>query len=407
MFNTAFEEAFDGFHSIQPLHHIYKIFTKSPPQVTVLYCLWLYLAGSFTFDIVHYSLHQCSKSSFKILRSLGYLHQVHHFYFNSRLKFNEKYRWQNICLELPLELACQICGAWLGWLIAHTVGFTEEEYSIRDLFFFLVVVQTVRVLVVVAENGHDSNHISYEPMVPKDNSWFWVGPQYHALHHVDPSAYIGSTIRLFDWILGTGSSLRSRRITMTGSSGAFGQAMRSQLIAEGAKSIQELKFRTDWTYDDYQSVIPILTNTDILILAHGSKSDDSLNANCECMIELIETFKQNRKAKSANDMLLPEVWYVGSEAELHPSWGSPTMQSYSRSKRSFLPYARHLYSDPSLLYRHIVPSSFNSSMGFAIVSVEWAARVTLWWIKRGARYVPVTYTGLAYVNYFKFRFGKD
>src|SRR3546814_4754638 len=36
------------------------------------------------------------------------------------------------------------------------------------------------------------------------------------------------------------------------------------------------------------------------------------------------------------------------------------------------------------------------------VTARWAAVMTLWWIHRGARYVPVTYTGI--VNYFRFRY---
>lgn len=43
-------------------------------------------------------------------------------------------------------------------------------------------------------------------------------------------------------------------------------------------------------------------------------------------------------------------------------------------------------------------------MGPAIVSADWAARWTMWWIRRGSKYVPVTYTGFAYLNFFKFLF---
>lgn len=28
----------------------------------------------------------------------------------------------------------------------------------------------------------------------------------------------------------------------------------------------------------------------------------------------------------------------------------------------------------------------------------------MWWIRRGSKYVPVTYTGFAYLNFFKFLF---
>jgi hypothetical protein len=171
--------------------------------------------------------------------------------------------------------------------------------------------------VVAVLDGRDSNRKSYTTP-PKDTDWLLVGPQYHALHRIDPAAYISSTFRLFDWILGTGRSLRSRRITI-GASGAFGSAMKLQ----------------------------------------------------------------------------------GRAA---PFVGYSTLKAYSRSKRSFLPHARALYDDLSILYRHIVLSAFHLEMGFAIVSAEWAASVAMWWIRRGARYIPVTYTGLAYLNYFKFMY---
>ena len=380
-----------------------SLVTNSSPLVSLLSCLWLWFAGTFFFDIVHYLLHQCSKSRYRILRLTGHLHQVHHFYFNRRLEFNDKYHWQNLCVEFPLELACQIVGTWLGWIFAYALGLIGPERLSKELFSLVLAVEVVRVFVVASLSGRDSNHKTYRT-VPKDHNWFLVGPEYHALHHVDPEAYIGSAFRVFDWLLGTGYSLRSRRITLTGASGAFGQAMKKELLSESVRCIQELKFGVDWTYDDYTPTIPILANTDVLILAHGSKQRDELKANCDSAIAVIELFKQHRKPRSGNEKLLPKVWYVGSEAELHPSWGITRLQSYSRSKRSFLPYARTLYDDPSVIYRHIVPSAFSSPMGPAIVSAEWAARISMWWIRRGARYVPVTYTGLAYVNYFKFMY---
>jgi hypothetical protein len=49
------------------------------------------------------------------------------------------------------------------------------------------------------------------------------------------------------------------------------------------------------------------------------------------------------------------------------------------------------------LIRPIMPfeiSSFSSSMGPAIVSAEWAARVSTCWIRKSAWYVPVTLHGI-------------
>ena len=41
-------------------------------------------------------------------------------------------------------------------------------------------------------------------------------------------------------------------------------------------------------------------------------------------------------------------------------------------------------------------------MGPGLISGEAAAKAALFLIRRGFRYVPVTYTGIALVNYFKF-----
>ena len=93
---------------------------------------------------------------------------------------------------------------------------------------------------------------------------------------------------------------------------------------------------------------------------------------------------------------------MGSEIEIHPTWGLDSLKEYSRSKREFAKFARRCYDDDALVYRHIVPSAFRSRMGAAIMGPDWAVWTALWWIRRGARYVPVTYTGLAFWGYVKF-----
>lgn len=172
---------------------------------------------------------------------------------------------------------------------------------------------------------------------------------------------------------------------MTGSSGAFGQALSKRLELEPVKCIKPLRFGIEWTYDSYAPLAPILADTDILIIAHGSQdSHHSSRANCDSVIAIIELFKRVRSV-SSKPALLPEVWYVGSEAELHGAW-SRQMQHYTRGKRAFVPFARAYYDDETIVYRHIVPAAFSSSMGPALVTARWAAVMALWWIHRGARY---------------------
>lgn len=306
-----------------------------------------------------------------------------------------------MAMELPLELGCQLFGTFLGYLIVRAMSLTGPGLLTWELFTLVMGFEIVRSIVVAILEGHDSNHKSYVNTVPKDPNTFLVGPEFHAMHHVDPSAYISSSFRIFDWFLGTSYTLRSRRITMTGASGAFGTAMKKVLETESVSSIQELKFGLDWNYDNYSSCIEGLTNTDILILAHGSKDEDSMKANHDSAITLIELFKKHRKAKPGS-LLLPEVWYVGSELEFQPTWSSTETEAYAKSKMMFARHARKYYDSKEFIYRHIVAAAFDSRMGKAVIGPEWAVSCALWWIRRGARYVPASYTGLAFLNYFDF-----
>ncbi|PLB43926.1 hypothetical protein P170DRAFT_459476 [Aspergillus steynii IBT 23096] len=363
--------------------------------------IYLYLTGSIFFDIAHYLLHQWSTSQWKLLRALSHCHQYHHLYYNRSLNFNARYRLQNAWIALPLEMACQILGSILGRVLIQ--GFLADNTLDNKPLYLITIIQIIRTLVVIAMSGHDSNHIAYDT-VPKDPHAVLVGPQFHALHHVHPDRYMSSMVKLFDWIAGTAYFLRNKRVVITGGSGAFGQAIEARLHGEGVHSVQKLRYGRDWTHGDFSRTTPMLEQADILVLAHGSKGADAMVANCTSSMHIARRFI-DLKTKAAGErktLTLPEIWYVGSEIEVHPAWGIPSLQRYSASKRAFVPFARALYDDPRVVYRHIVPAAFESKMGRAIVSPEWAAGVAMWWIRRGAMYVPVTYTGLAFLNFFKF-----
>ncbi|MGK2229568.1 hypothetical protein, partial [Devosia sp.] len=94
----------------------------------------------------------------------------------------------------------------------------------------------------------------------------------------------------------------------------------------------------------------------------------------------------------------------GSEVEFHGDMGLDELKAYSASKRAFAAKALDFYRSDALIYRHIVPSSFTSAMGKGAMSAATAASIALFFIRRGFRYVPVTFTGLAVLNYFRFRF---
>lgn len=370
----------------------------------VVKCLSLFtlhiLAGSILFDLVHWLAHHSARSSNPVLRGLARSHTVHHQYFDRQLNFNPSFSTRNLLYHLQLELLCQVVGAGASWQLTSILGLRTHVQANHDIIVALTCL-VLRSGCVAWREGRDSNHIPYHRL-PKDPHSVTVGPQYHALHHVDPQAYFGSTVRLLDWLLGTAATLRGRRIAITGARGAFGQALLKELGQEKGAVIQRLQFGRDWDYDDYRRLEATLRNTDILILAHGSKNpDDAFKANCESPMAIIDAFLRARDPPKC--LLLPEIWYVGSEAELHGAW-TEDMRAYTDSKRAFVPFARACYEDQRFIYRHIVPAAFSSSMGRALVSASWAAKVTLWWVRRGARYVPVTYTGFAFLNYLRFQY---
>src|SRR5690606_6195833 len=124
------------------------------------------------------------------------------------------------------------------------------------------------------------------------------------------------------------------------------------------------------------------------------------NANYTTFRDLVELFTDVGRSR----LTAPEVWAVGSEVEFHGDMGLEELKDYSASKRAYALKAREFYRSNDLIYRHIVPSSFTSAMGKGAMSADTAVGITLALICRGFRYVPVTLTGLAVLNYFRFRY---
>lgn len=186
-----------------------------------------------------------------------------------------------------------------------------------------------------------------------------------------------------------------RRFVITGAHGAFGSALKKTLEDRGAQ-VEGVHFGTDWTYADYSGLEEKLKEADVLVLAHGSKIDQAMEANYISFRAIIELYRKARHEAPA------EIWGLGSEIEFHPAWGIKSLASYLESKRAFARYAATLYRDPRLTYRHIVPSAFRSRMGWGLLSADAAVAMALFFLRRDWKYVPVTYTGVALLNYFRF-----
>ncbi|KAM0321457.1 hypothetical protein ACHAQA_010104 [Verticillium albo-atrum] len=357
-----------------------------------------YVAGSLFYDGVHALAHMRGGSRFRPLRLLARAHAAHHQWFGRKLTIDDKFLRKSLLLHLPMELACQMVGAALSWIL---LILTAWRGDLQDLLTIWAI-QMYRTSVVAWNAGRDSNHLTFSHP-PKDAWSFFVGPEYHALHHIDHQNFFGSAVRMIDWVLDTATTLQGRHVTITGASGALGGAFVNTLKGQ-VKSIRTLPHEGGWSLEVHPEIETVLRETDILILSHGTKgADTAMDANCNAAVALIESFRKVRCGRESHVEILPEVWYIGSEAEVHGSW-TASMDAYVDSKRAYAAFARAYYNAGDFNYRHIVPAAFSSRMGPGLVSARWVAEWALWSIRRGARYVPVTYTGFAFLGYFRFNY---
>lgn len=353
--------------------------------VIIIQAVVAFLVGTVIFDIIHYFLHRLMKSKNPVLRAIGTIHSAHHRFYSSSLKIDKEWADKNFRRHILFEHLVHIGGILLCLLFFYPAAIV------------CALILEVSIFINVCINdGVDAHHKSYEKL-PAKNGGIFVDAPYHALHHVFPSRYYSSIIKVIDYLLGTGISLTNKKIVMTGANGALGASMKRLLEKEGAK-VTTFKFGTDYSYTHYEQLIPALAEADILFLCHGSKFDDAQAANCDSFVRLIELYRSVHKA----GLLPAEVWAVGSEIESHPCFGIKKLQVYADSKRNYAGNAYRYYHDPEIVYRHLVHSAFTSKMGPGLMTANFAARMTLFLLKRDFKYVPVTYTGIAWLNYLKF-----
>ncbi len=346
--------------------------------------------STVAFDVVHWMLHKFEVSRFGPLRWLGGLHRAHHDFLDEDLKLHQTKSRDNIVQHLVPELLIRMLVTTLGFLVLHWLAVVLV--MVAHIIFFGIQIHW---------RGEDINH--FEPDFLRSPRPFpFVDPAYHLLHHKHPLSYYASMVRLFDYIAGTGCQLEGKRVLITGGSGSFGKPLQELLHKDKVASIRALKFGKDWDYGSYEIFDELLPETDILILAHGSKFDDAMAANCDSFVTIIDKMRQEVDTRTS----FAEVWAVGSEIECHPHFGVEELKVYKASKDAYKRHAHAYYWDRSILYRHIVPSAFTSPMGPGLISGKMAARIAMFFIRRGFHYVPVTYTGIALLNYFSFLFDR-
>ena len=346
-----------------------------------------FVASTALFDALHWVLHKWEGSTIPLLRTFSSWHWVHHKFLGLDMQINPAYARANIWFHILPEYLTSMAGTLVFLLVFPWPPIAA-----------VAVVRTVMLGMTLREEGLDYNHMSMD-RVGGQQGLLWVDNNYHAMHHVYPHNFFSSFANVFDLIAGTSCQIAGRRFLVTGASGAFGSAMVATLTRLGG-IIETAKSGVDFAPGNYAAMREKLERTDVLVLAHGAKTDDCWNANNVTFRELTELFTELGKTR----LTPPEVWALGSEVEFHGDMGMEELKAYSASKRAYALRARDYYRSDALIYRHIVPSSFTSAMGKGAMSAQTAVSIALFFIRRGFRYVPVTLTGLAVLNYFRFRF---
>ena len=355
--------------------------------VFILQAALVFIVSTALFDALHWILHKWERSSVPLLRKFSSWHWVHHKFLGLDMQINPAYARANIWFHILPEYLTSMVGT-----LAFLLVFDWPPVAA------VAVLRTIMLVMTLREEGLDYNHMSMD-RVGGQQGLLWVDNNYHAMHHVYPHNFFSSFANVFDMIAGTTCQIEGRRFLVTGASGAFGAAMVEKLTKLGG-IVETAKSGVDFSADNYAAMREKLERADVLVLSHGAKTEDCWNANCATFCDLIELFTEIGKSRLAP----PEVWALGSEVEFHGDMGMDELKAYSASKRAFAQRALDYYRSDALIYRHIVPSSFTSAMGKGAMSAATAVNIALFFIKRGFRYVPVTLTGLAVLNYFRFRF---
>jgi hypothetical protein len=355
--------------------------------VFLLQTALVFVVSTALFDALHWTLHKWEASTIPLLRRFSSWHWVHHKFLGLDMQINPAYARANIWFHILPEYLTSIAGT-----VVFLLVFPWPPIAA------VAAIRTVMLVMTLREEGLDYNHMSMD-RVGGQQGLLWVDNNYHAMHHVYPHNFFSSFANVFDLIAGTTCQIEGRHFLVTGASGALGSALVEKLTRLGG-IVETAKSGTDFSAGNYAAMQDKLARANVLVLAHGAKTDDCWNANYVTFRDLTELFTEIGKTRLAP----PEVWALGSEVEFHGDMGMDELKAYSASKRAFALRALDYYCSDGLIYRHIVPSSFTSAMGKGAMSAETAVAIALFFIRRGFRYVPVTFTGLAYLNYFRFRF---
>lgn len=257
----------------------------------------------------------------------------------------------------------------------------------------------------------DYNH-QPGPLLEPPSAW-WVNRTYHWRHHFDNvNAYYSGVFPLVDKVLGTGLSLKGKKVAVTGAGGALGQALCTELSRAGAQvtaltthperfgETSELRV-VGWQIGQEQELLPVFEKLDILIINHGvnvygrrdfAAIEQALSVNTLSVLRLMELFLST--VTGAEAKATKELWINTSEAEVSPAL-SPL---YELSKRLIGNLITLKRLDNICVIRKLILGPFKSQLNpYGVMSPQWVAKGIIALAKRDFRNIIITINPLTYI----------
>ena len=309
----------------------------------------LLLLATIVFDVIHVVLHKLARSEQPLLARIGALHTVHHEFLDRDLHIHEDKQLANVFCHVAPEFIVQLV----------VTAALAPLFPPASVVTALLIECGAFIFIMWGKPGIDVNHKHVDQLKAYEPLYFCV-PEYHLLHHVYPDAFFSSWIKTLDHLLGTGISLRHRRVLMTHAASSIGDALQRGLQRSGAK-VSYVNGR-DGIADE-----AALLKAEILILNH----DDTASDYQQWIEKFYALHQQDRKPV--------EVWGLVKPAIENPQ---------------FRQYARKLFSAQQVIYRHLLIDGSQSA--------EQIAQGLLRNVRRGFNVVPASWRGQQLVDGCKF-----
>ena len=177
----------------------------------------IFVVSTLIFDVVHWLLHRWGKSKNPLLRTFSRWHWVHHSFLDRKMRVHGELVKQNIIYHVIPEYLTSMAGTVIFFVVFPWPPVVA-----------IMVIRTVMLVMTLKEEGMDFNHMTMKRVSGQQNL-VWVGPSYHAMHHIYPNNFYSSFMNLFDLLFGTTCEFEARKFVVTGAGGAFGKALVARL----------------------------------------------------------------------------------------------------------------------------------------------------------------------------------